>query len=80
MSHRLKGFEPYKGDMEMRQNGSLIAMETGTAYAYAINKLQDRGMFFVSPQDEIYAGQARRREHPLRGYRHQPDQVQEAHQ
>ena len=57
MSHRLKGFEPYKGDMEMRQNGSLIAMETGTAYAYAINKLQDRGMFFVSPQDEIYAGQ-----------------------
>ena len=49
MSHRLKGFEPYKGDMEMRQNGSLIAME--------INKLQDRGTFFVSPQDEIYAGQ-----------------------
>ena len=57
MSHRLKGFEPYKGDMEMRQNGSLIAMEAGTAYAYAINKLQDRGTFFVSPQDEIYAGQ-----------------------
>lgn len=57
MSHRLKGFEPYKGDMEMRQNGSLIAMETGTAYAYAINKLQDRGTFFVSSQDEIYAGQ-----------------------
>ena len=80
MSHRLKGFEPYKGDMEMRQNGSLIAMETGTAYAYAINKLQDRGMFFVSPQDEIYAGEGRGREHPLRGYRHQPDQVQEADQ
>ncbi|MDD3108193.1 MAG: translational GTPase TypA [Alistipes sp.] len=57
MSHRLKGFEPYKGDMETRINGSLIAMETGTAYAYAINKLQDRGTFFVSPQDEIYAGQ-----------------------
>ena len=57
MSHRLKGFEPYQGDMELRQNGSLIAMETGTAYAYAINKLQDRGTFFVSPQDEIYAGQ-----------------------
>ena len=57
MSHRLKGFEPYKGDIEMRTNGSLIAMETGTAYAYAINKLQDRGTFFVSPQDEIYAGQ-----------------------
>ena len=57
MSHRLKDFEPYKGDMEVRQNGSLIAMETGTAYAYAINKLQDRGTFFVSPQDEIYCGQ-----------------------
>ena len=57
MSHRLKGFEPYKGDIEMRTNGSLIAMETGTAYAYAINKLQDRGTFFVSPQEEIYCGQ-----------------------
>ncbi len=57
MSHRFKAFEPYKGDMETRQNGSLIAMETGTAYAYAINKLQDRGSFFVSPQDEIYRGQ-----------------------
>ena len=45
MSHRLKDFEPYKGDMEVRQNGSLIAMETGTAYAYAINKLQDRVHF-----------------------------------
>lgn len=57
MSHRLKGFEPYKGEIEMRQNGSLIAMETGNAYAYAINKLQDRGTFFVSPQDDIYCGQ-----------------------
>ena len=57
MAHRLKGFEPYKGDIEMRNNGSLIAMETGTAYAYAINKLQDRGRFFVAPGDEIYAGQ-----------------------
>ena len=57
MSHRFKGFEPYKGEMEMRQNGSIIALETGTAYAYAINKLQDRGKFFVSPQEEIYAGQ-----------------------
>ena len=73
MSHRLKGFEPYKGDMEMRQNGSLIAMETGTAYAYAINKLQDRGTFFVSPQDEIYAGQ-------VVGYRNQPDQVEKTDQ
>ena len=57
ISHRLKGFEPYKGDIEMRTNGSLIAMETGTAYAYAINKLQDRGTFFVFPGEEIYCGQ-----------------------
>lgn len=57
MTHRLKGFEPYKGDIEMRTNGSLIAMETGNAYAYAINKLQDRGKFFVSPQEDIYCGQ-----------------------
>jgi GTP-binding protein len=57
MAHRLKGFEPYKGDIEMRVNGSLIAMETGQAYAYAINKLQDRGKFFVSPGDDIYCGQ-----------------------
>ncbi len=57
MSHRLKAFEPYKGDLEMRTNGSLIAMETGNAYAYAINKLQDRGIFFVSPQEDIYEGQ-----------------------
>lgn len=57
ISHRLKGFEPYKGDIEMRTNGSLIAMETGTTYAYAINKLQDRGTFFVSPGEEIYCGQ-----------------------
>ncbi len=57
MAHRLKGFEPYKGDLDMRVNGSLIAMETGTVYAYALNKLQDRGRFFVSPGDEIYAGQ-----------------------
>ncbi len=57
MSHRLKGFEPYKGEIEMRINGSIIAMETGQAYAYAINKLQDRGKFFVSPGDEIYCGQ-----------------------
>lgn len=57
VSHRLKGFEPYKGDIEMRQNGSLIAMETGNTFAYAINKLQDRGKFFVSPNDDIYCGQ-----------------------
>jgi GTP-binding protein len=57
MAHRLKGFEPWKGDIEMRTNGSLISLETGPAYAYAINKLQDRGRFFVSPGDEIYNGQ-----------------------
>lgn len=57
MSHRLRGFEPYKGDIEMRTNGSLIAMETGASFAYAINKLQDRGKFFVFPGEEIYAGQ-----------------------
>ncbi len=57
MAHRMKGFEPWKGDIEMRTAGSLIAMETGTAYAYAINKLQDRGKFFIAPGDEIYAGQ-----------------------
>ena len=57
MAHRFKDFEPYKGEIERRRNGSLIAMETGQAYAYAINKLQDRGHFFVSPGDEIYCGQ-----------------------
>lgn len=57
MTHRLKGFEPHKGEIEMRVNGSLIAMETGTAYAYAINKLQDRGKFFIAPQEDIYCGQ-----------------------
>ena len=57
VTHRLRGFEPWRGEIGMRTNGSLIAMETGTAYAYAINKLQDRGRFFVSPQDEVYTGQ-----------------------
>ncbi len=57
MSHRFKDFEPYKGDIEIRTNGSLISMETGNAFAYAINKLQDRGKFFVSPGDDIYCGQ-----------------------
>jgi len=57
ISHRFIGFEPYKGDIERRTNGSIIAMETGTAYAYALNKLQDRGRFFISPQEEVYAGQ-----------------------
>ena len=57
MAHRFKDYEPWKGDIPVRINGSLIAMETGTAIAYSINKLQDRGMFFVEPNDEIYAWQ-----------------------
>ena len=57
MSHRLKGFEPYMGEIEMRTNGSIIASETGTAYAYSIDKLQDRGRFFISPMEEVYMGQ-----------------------
>ena len=57
MSHRFLEYQPWKGDIERRTNGSLIAMEAGTAYAYAIDKLQDRGRFFIFPQDEVYAGQ-----------------------
>ena len=57
MTHRLKDFEPWMGDIEMRTNGSLIASETGTAYAYSIDKLQDRGRFFIAPMDEVYCGQ-----------------------
>ncbi len=57
MSHRFLEFQPWKGDIERRTNGSLIAHESGTAYAYAIDKLQDRGRFFIFPQEEVYAGQ-----------------------
>ena len=57
MAHRFKEYQPYKGDIVRRQNGSLIALESGTAYAYAIDHLQDRGRFFISPQDEVYMGQ-----------------------
>ena len=57
MSHRFLEYQPWKGDIERRTNGSLIAMEAGTAYAYAIDKLQDRGRFFIFPQEEVYAGQ-----------------------
>ena len=57
MAHRFKEYQPYKGDIERRTNGSMIAMETGTAFAYAIDKLQDRGRFFIYPQEEVYAGQ-----------------------
>ena len=57
MAHRYKEYQPYKGDIERRTNGSMVAMETGTAFAYAIDKLQDRGKFFINPQDQVYAGQ-----------------------
>jgi GTP-binding protein len=57
MSHRFKEYQPYKGDIVRRVNGSMIAMETGTAYAYSIDKLQDRGKFFIDPGEEVYDGQ-----------------------
>ena len=57
MAHRFKEYQPYKGDLQRRSNGSMIALEGGTAFAYAIDHLQDRGRFFISPQDEVYAGQ-----------------------
>lgn len=57
VTHRLKGFEPYRGAIETRQTGSLVSIESGTAYAYALNKLQDRGAFFIEPQEEVYVGQ-----------------------
>ena len=57
MAHRFKEYQPYKGEITRRLNGSMIAMETGTAYAYSIDKLQDRGKFFIDPGEEVYAGQ-----------------------
>jgi len=57
MAHRFLDYQPWKGDIERRTNGSLIALEAGTSYAYAIDKLQDRGRFFIFPQEEVYAGQ-----------------------
>lgn len=57
MAHRFKEYQPYKGDITRRLNGSMIAMETGTAYAYSIDKLQDRGKFFIDPGEEVYAGE-----------------------
>ena len=57
MAHRFLDYEPWKGEIVRRTNGSLIAMESGTAYAYAIDKLQDRGKFFIFPQEPVYAGQ-----------------------
>jgi GTP-binding protein len=57
IAHRFKSFEPWKGDFQIRINGALISMETGTAIPYAIWKLLDRGKFYISPNDEVYAGQ-----------------------
>ena len=57
IAHRFKAFEPWKGEIVSRRNGSLIAMETGTAIAYSIDKLQDRGKFFIDPGVDVYAGQ-----------------------
>ena len=57
MAHRYKEYQPFKGEITRRMNGSMIAMETGTAYAYSIDKLQDRGKFFIDPGEEVYAGQ-----------------------
>ena len=57
MAHRFKEYQPYKGDISRRSNGVMIALESGTAFAYAINNLQDRGKFFIEPQEQVYAGQ-----------------------
>ena len=57
MAHRFKDYQPFKGEITRRMNGSMIALETGTAYAYSIDKLQDRGKFFIDPGEEVYAGQ-----------------------
>ena len=57
MAHRFKEYQPFKGDIERRTNGSMVAMEGGTAFAYAIDKLQERGKFFISPQEDVYTGQ-----------------------
>ena len=57
MTHRLKDFEPWMGDIDNRSVGAIIASETGTAYAYSIDKLQDRGKFFISPMEQVYCGQ-----------------------
>lgn len=57
MAHRFKEYQPFKGEIIRRTNGSLVALEGGTAYAYSIDHLQDRGKFFISPQEQVYAGQ-----------------------
>ncbi|RLD51028.1 MAG: translational GTPase TypA, partial [Bacteroidetes bacterium] len=55
--HRLRGFDAYKGNIPTRNKGSLVSMETGQALAYALDRLQDRGRFFIGPSDQIYKGQ-----------------------
>ena len=57
MAHRYKEYQPFRGELPRRTNGSMISMEGGTVFAYALDKLQDRGRFFINPQDEVYAGQ-----------------------
>ncbi|RIH64084.1 translational GTPase TypA [Mariniphaga sediminis] len=57
MAHRFKGYEPWKGNLGVHRNGALISLETGTAIAYSIDKMQDRGRFFVDPGQDVYAGQ-----------------------
>ncbi len=83
IAHRFKEYQPYKGDINRRVNGSLIALESGNAYAYAIDHLQDRGRFFIEPQDQVYAGQVVG-EHvhacPRKRYCHQRLQGKAAHQ
>ena len=57
MAHRFKEYQPYKGEIVRRMNGSMIAMETGNAFAYSIDKLQDRGKFFIEPGEDVYMGE-----------------------
>ncbi len=57
IAHRFKGYEPWKGNLGVARNGALISLETGTAIAYSIDKMQDRGRFLIDPGEEIYAGQ-----------------------
>ena len=57
MAHRFKEYQPFKGEITRRVNGSMIVMETGTAFAYSLDKLQDRGKFFIDPGEDVYYGQ-----------------------
>jgi GTP-binding protein len=57
MAHRFKNYQPFKGEVQRRTNGSLVSMDSGTAVAFAIDHLQDRGKFFIFPQDKVYGGQ-----------------------